>query len=864
MIVASATLCYLALAWAPPPAATEISRATEIQVYDFERKDDQDLDRQPDDWTRRRGDGFPLYVKAEIDRGIGHDSDHSLKFEANGGAAVYYSPPIRVDPRHALLLEGYIRSDRLADTAGMVSVSLLDNKRQRVSRRLSPAVVGSRGQWVRVQVGPLLPGPEVRHAIIGCHLLPGERVEISGTVHFDDLRLARLPRLSLEQDQLSHFHPEDKPLKLLARLSGLDARDQYLLQFELSDPFGGSSQFKEFPLTVSVETAAMQQTLVWDLPAQQPGFYRVQATLQRNGEPLITRETTLAVMQFQETPPASGGFGWSLGRHADIATWEALPDLAVQSGINWVKLPVWSSSGSVDPDRAGRVNRVFERLTARGIITVGALDEPPAVLLARLGLADARASEVFTLTSEIWGPALHPVVARYGASVRYWQIGDDDDTTLSGVPDLQSVLKQLHREITSVGRSSRLVLPWEQAAPPPLRQSQSLTTISLTSRGGANIRDIQPSIEASRAAGYSSWVTLWPDHLPGETPPDRAAFLVRAMLAARIGGAEAVFAGDVLHPTRGLLTADGAPTELYLPWRTAALAMQGAEYVGEFVFPGESHSAVFVRDNEAILFVWGDEPAAERLFLGGQPYEVDVWGRRKPLAWDDVSQESVIPVDRAPRLIRGASAELARWRVAAQFASGRMKSEYGWHADHIVGKNSFAQGVSGSLVVRLPTDWSAEPGEWPLQLPAGEPYRLPVNLMLPTTARMGEVRMVLEFDITADQNYRFKVHRKYQVGLGDVTIDVIDRRLPDGRLEIEQLVRNQTSPAETLDFRCSLFVPGLRRQRFTITRLGPGQDRKLYHLPEADKLRGKELWLRLEQEGGRRILNYRWTVGKDW
>ncbi|HTN00329.1 MAG TPA: hypothetical protein VL132_00535, partial [Planctomycetaceae bacterium] len=137
MIVASATLCYLALAWAPPPGAPEFSRAADIQDYTFERKDDQDLDRQPDDWTRRRGEGFPLYVKSEIDRGVGHNSEQSLKFEANGGAAAYYSPLIRIDPRYTLVLEGYIRTDGLADTAGMVSVSLLDNKRQRVSRHLS-------------------------------------------------------------------------------------------------------------------------------------------------------------------------------------------------------------------------------------------------------------------------------------------------------------------------------------------------------------------------------------------------------------------------------------------------------------------------------------------------------------------------------------------------------------------------------------------------------------------------------------------------------------------------------------------------------------------------------------------------------
>ncbi len=36
------------------------------------------------------------------------------------------------------------------------------------------------------------------------------------------------------------------------------------------------------------------------------------------------------------------------------------------------------------------------------------------------------------------------------------------------------------------------------------------------------------------------------------------------------------------------------------------------------------------------------------------------------------------------------------------------------------------------------------------------------------------------------------------------------------------------------------------------------------HLPNAERYRGRELWLRLEQDGGRRVINYRWEIGKDW
>jgi hypothetical protein len=108
------------------------------------------------------------------------------------------------------------------------------------------------------------------------------------------------------------------------------------------------------------------------------------------------------------------------------------------------------------------------------------------------------------------------------------------------------------------------------------------------------------------------------------------------------------------------------------------------------------------------------------------------------------------------------------------------------------------------------------------------------------------------------------VYRDYQVGIGDVAVYVTDQRLPDGRLELEQVITNDTSPLEILNFSCSLFVPGRRRQKQLVTKLGKGEDRKLYYIRDAAALRGQELWLRAEQIDGNRVLNFKWTVGKDW
>jgi hypothetical protein len=148
-------------------------------------------------------------------------------------------------------------------------------------------------------------------------------------------------------------------------------------------------------------------------------------------------------------------------------------------------------------------------------------------------------------------------------------------------------------------------------------------------------------------------------------------------------------------------------------------------------------------------------------------------------------------------------------------------------------------------------------------LAAGEQFRLPMVLSFPPNSSLGSFNASIDFDIAADRPYKFTVHRQFQLGLGDISLEVIDRKLPDGRLEIEQRITNGTEPLEILNFNCSLFVPGQKRQKQVVTKLGKGVDYKFYHLDNADAMRGHELWIRAEQVNGNRVLNYKFQVGSD-
>ncbi len=410
------------------------------------------------------------------------------------------------------------------------------------------------------------------------------------------------------------------------------------------------------------------------------------------------------------------------------------------------------------------------------------------------------------------------------------------------------------------------------ASPPGTAELASVGRASRTESSAASSDDavsvkgfsVGPSGASRRSSRWPlRWVVLKPLSPSQASFEQRAADLMKRMVAAKIGGADAIFAWHVFDPEFGLLNADCSPRPLFLPWRTTAVALQGSQYLGSLQLDGGSVNHIFARNGQAAMILWNDQPTTERLYLGERVQSQDIWGRRHTLSVDGRGRQQ-IPVGPIPTILLGCSEPIARWRLAVRFEKGRVRSEYGGHEDALLIENTFPQGVSGTVSLSLPRDWEAEPQSWPISLARGEKVRLPFILTLPSDASLGTEQLYVDFDITADRRYRFRVRQSYQVGLGDIILEVHDRKLKDGRLEIEQVIINRTDPPEVLDFRCHLFIPGRKRQKLYVTKLGRDKDKKYYYVPNADELRGKELRLRAEQINGRRVLNKRWIVGQSW
>src|SRR5204863_4855052 len=183
--------------------------------------------------------------------------------------------------------------------------------------------------------------------------------------------------------------------------------------------------------------------------------------------------------------------------------------------------------------------------------------------------------------------------------------------------------------------------------------------ITKSAAGSARV----PSTTRRLSTGPRRWMQVAP--LPrGEYSSEvRVQDLVQRLLMAKMNGAQAVFLPQPFHDEQGIMNVDGSPGELFVPWRTTAMLIGGTEYLGPLQLPGGSTGHVFAKGGAAVMAVWDDKPATERVFLGDEVEQIDVWGRatRPALDKQDGRTLHVLPIDTLPTFITGLSEAVARW-----------------------------------------------------------------------------------------------------------------------------------------------------------------------------------------------------------
>lgn len=929
-----------------PAMDEQLPHAVEIFRCNFEQAIDRNYDAWPDGWTRRRGREFPAFLKIGILPELKKENEgleRYLQMELSGGSAAVVTPLYPLGARGSFFLEGRVRTKGLKHDQAYLTLTFYDEQGGPLETYDSNRITDA-ADWKTLRIGPVLPKHETAtQARVTLMVGPqAEAEDLSGTVQWTGLKMVRLPRIALRVAGDLPIYDSLTAAEVVCEVSGLvgarpelrfdllDTTDRVLatelLPLTLNDKARRQPKIKDLKrdeiATVVVANAEPQAGITgnarWKPPIPDFGYYRVRVSMQQmtadhedeEAPPVVAGPTilqrTLPLAFLRPLPRAPGGeFGWSLPGGEDPLPLNPLATLLGQSGLGWAKYPVWF--GEKDQEQADRLAWFAERLSIHGIEFVGVLDQPPKALRDTIRDKGRLPSASVFQEPQMWQPAVDPVMTRLSLKVRWWQLGDDRDTSYVDFPNLEQHMLGIKKHFERFGQQVHLGFGWRwlrdppasAATPPweflsysaepeltaaeltaylqmpttPLRRKPATAAATTPVTTPVSVPTTRLSVGATLAAPTSTatapptnlaaprnWIVLTPLPRSQYSSSSRVLDLVQRMLAARQQGSAVVFIPQPFSDETGLLNADGSPGELYVPWRTTATLLGGTQYLGSLPLPGGSVNHVFAREGHTVMVLWNDTPTTESFFLGEDVRHLDLWGREIKLARKAANEpgedraEITVNVGAEPTFVLGLDEGLTRWQIRARFETTHLESVFGRQQPvtlHL--ENAFPQGVSGTAMLHAPKAWNIAPQPLQFRLAEGETATPDWFVSLQPDAASGPQRVRIDFEIVADKNYKFSIYRTLKLGLDDVTVEMRTRIREDGLLLVEQTLTNLTG--RPISFNCLLFPPGRRRETKQLLHLPAGRHTITFVIPQGEALLGQKLWLRAEEIGGPRVLN---------
>ncbi|MBX7167525.1 MAG: hypothetical protein K1X74_14440 [Pirellulales bacterium] len=852
--------------------------AVPILTAEFESTSDHDFDGWPDGWTRQRGPGYPAYMEVRIQPTDGASGESALHVACNGGAAAAFSPPVPITPRFAYVFEGSLRTEGLSQNSARWGIVFLNEQKRPIEEHFCLPLRGTT-PWTKIRIGPIQPRRAgVRYAVIVARVGVGAAPDLTGEVWFDDAWLARTPRLSVKTSTPHGFYTDAADVAIAGELSGVESHT-VTVRSQLLDVTGAQLEQHEQQLTLT-EVAPVTATgdpnpanplltskefagaFAWKPHVQGVGFYRIRVSIIGRAGTLHQQDMPVLVVP-DDDATAGLEFGWSLPRGDDPIPLADLPRLFLRSGVQRVKFPVWFSEE--DGERAQGLANFAERLSNRQIELIGLLNDPPAAVRKSFqGEGELLAIDVFSRPPDLWYPSLEPVLTRLSLSVRYWQLGDDRDTSLVGAPNLTARVGEVKRQLDHVGQDLHLGFgwDWQHELPVPHKPMNAASSalprhlpwryVSLASSPSLTPEELASYLRDLNRTRGERWVSIRPLERSRYDLPTRVNDLVQQMVTAKSFGVEGIFLDDPFDDECGLLDSQGRPTELLLAWRTTALALAQARYLGRIDLPEGSANAIFERGGKGLIFLSAGRPVRELLRWGPEARLLNAWGQTQELPREDGKQAAEIGA--WPVFVEGADLPLLAWRSGVRLSPERVPSVLGTpHELTLTVRNTFNQEVSGTAQLVGPESWRLDSFPIDFSIPPGKEITLPIEINLPVDAGMGSHVMRVDFELNADDAYHFSAYPRLEVGAGDVNLEVSTRLNDHGQLEIEQRLTNLTDDEVT--FKCYLSAPERRRMRRQIVEHRRGTDVQSYLLKDGRQLLGKTLYLRAEEVGGSRTLN---------
>ncbi|MBB3209431.1 hypothetical protein FHS27_005271 [Rhodopirellula rubra] len=621
-----------------------------------------------------------------------------------------------------------------------------------------------------------------------------------------------------------------------------------------------------------------------------------------NDQGRADQQSVMSVFANQETEIEPLPYGWTMPpdlisrfRNKQVSG-KVVSQWLSNVGVGWAKLPVWFSPE--DTASADTAATLASRLRDVGINPVGLLDRPKEEQLNLYRVrerGDARVAG-FLNDAGIWRPQLDAIMNRMTFRIRMWQLGDDTDFSFQELPDLSEKISEIADGLQGFGQPLEIMVPWAwlDHSPEIIGDSWKGVVRHLEQPLTSNELDAMLDLEeaANSAAGYpvtqtsstgfgqstggglpglpksggrrkkgDTWLTI--DPLPAKKydRDSRITDLVLRMATVRGHKVEAAFVRRPLAPEATLVKSDWHPDDLLLPWRTTSLLLGRARNIGSLRMRGGSQNIVFRSSHSSVILIWSDTPRTERLFLGDNVYQVDVWGRRMELETEKIDGQVIhrVDVDRVPKFLVGIDPALAEFRMSVDIDKKRIDALLG--REQPIGvqyKNPIGQSLVGTISIDPPPAWSIQPREREWDLNPFEKGQTDFSIILGNNATIGRFELPIAIKFATSPPTTIRVYRQLEVGPEGFDL-VVSTRMVGDRLRVKIEMTNQTR--RTANFDCLLFAGSDRQYERRVLAVGPGETaERNIDWTDGKNLIGQRLLLRAIEQEGNRVINYTFEV----
>lgn len=823
-------------------------------------------------WAPMAGAAFPRFAVGGFDETVGHDAPPSFRLDSEGRNVAYrYRGDATATQLNCdYLVVGWIRTAQLDDGRAVLSAYHLDRDQRPITetQRFSAPVGESRdGAWQEIRVA--LPGGPPRARAIGLTLWivqedvwrPGPRPKryiamhnIHGRAWFDDIRIYRLPRVTLATDAPGNAFPADRPVVLNVTVSDADTRG-IGVRLQVADADGRVV----FGDDLTIQPGESPAPIPIRLPDIDDGLYRATLHVSAAGETLAERTLDFARVSSADPNDDDGvralGIVLESGGRSPADT-ELRLLRVLRAGA--VRIPVWSGRGDVPDliDYSRETDQLLHELLRARVVVEGVFAGPPAELTRAAGAYPQSLMSVLDAEKAAWQPHLTRVVAPYASVFRSWQIGADGDSAVVGDARLPRVVQALRQEMESLTTAPQITVPGSiQWAPDG--EGTGADGVCLEVDAAVLPEFIKEHLDAYRERKVPVSSAFIP--LPRDGRMDRGGLLrdwFKRLVFTRHAGIETLFVSQPWNVRTAGDAVTTEPTEEFVLLHTF-VELVGSADPGDRVYLAPGVTALAFDEGErSVLVMWDDHAGPDGteyiLQLGGASRQVDMWGRSTPIELTDDGRHR-IRLSHSPTIVDNVERWLLALRTTMNLNPRFLAMGFERHEVEFTITNPHESAVSGELRFDPPPGWQIRPSRLSLTLAPGQTLVAPLNVSFGRDETAGPRGIDVSMKLMADRTYELTV--PLEVTIGETDLDAWGLAFFVGdRLIVRHGVTNRSN--ETLNLRSVAIVPGRSRQYRLIDEFKAGQTITVeYHVKNGESLRGRSIRLNLREIKGPRLHN---------